>query len=50
MNIHVATRCAATPGFIINGRIQDVSYGMHALIDVIDEELTFGSKKAKTEP
>jgi len=40
----------ATPGFFINGRIQDVSYGMHALIDAIEEELTFGSKEAKTEP
>jgi protein-disulfide isomerase len=39
----------ATPGFIINGRIQDVSYGMHALIDVI-EELTLDSKEAKSEP
>ena len=50
MNIHVATRCAATQAFIINGRIQDVSYRMHALIGAIEVELTFGSSEAETEP
>jgi protein-disulfide isomerase len=35
-----------TPGFFVNGRIQDVSFGLHALFDATEAALG-GLRKSK---
>jgi hypothetical protein len=35
----VQSRLRATPGFFVNGRVCDVSGGMHALTDVVSRLL-----------
>jgi protein-disulfide isomerase len=32
----------ATPGFFINGRVQDVSFSLHALLDATEATLRLG--------
>jgi protein-disulfide isomerase len=34
-----ASGVRATPTFYVNGRLRDVSYGLHALIEAVEEEL-----------
>jgi protein-disulfide isomerase len=34
-----ASGVRSTPGFFVNGRIQDVSYGLHALLAAVEAEL-----------
>jgi protein-disulfide isomerase len=38
----------ATPGFFVNGRIQDVSYGLQSLFEAVEAELRSGSKEGPT--
>jgi hypothetical protein len=34
-----ASGVRATPGFFVNGRVQDVSYGLKSLFDAVEAEL-----------
>ena len=39
----------ATPGFFVNGRIQDVSYGLHSLFEAVEAELRSARERATDE-
>ena len=41
-----ASGVRATPTFFVNGRLLDVSYGLHALLDAVEEQLDAASKAA----
>jgi protein-disulfide isomerase len=39
-----ASGVRATPTFYVNGRLRDVSYGLHALWEAVDKELRRGAR------
>jgi protein-disulfide isomerase len=41
-----ASGVRATPTFFVNGRLLDVSYGLHALIDAVEQQLQPGVQAA----
>jgi protein-disulfide isomerase len=38
-----ASGVRATPTFFVNGRLLDVSYGLHALLDAVEQQLKAGT-------
>ena len=42
-----ASGVRATPTFFVNGRLVDVSYGLHALLDAVDAALKEGTHRGK---
>jgi protein-disulfide isomerase len=37
-----ASGARATPTFFVNGRLVDVSFGLHALLDAVEQQLKAG--------